>query len=106
MPEGFKVLIKELQSLALNVRVLSDEEKDVIIEDIDYDMNEQEKARELGLELPGMPLGNNHISDDVTEVDEEIEEEDDEEQDVLDDYDVEADTGFEDDLEDDSNTEE
>jgi len=105
VPEGFKVLIKELQSLALNVRVLSDEEKDVIIEDIDYDMNEQEKARELGLELPGMPLGNNHISDDVTEVDEEIEEED-EEQDVLDDYDVEADAGFEDDLEDDSNTEE
>ena len=103
VPEGFKVLIKELQSLALNVRVLSDEEKDVIIEDIDYDMNEQEKARELGLELPGMPLGNNHISDDVTEEDDEIEEE---EQDVLDDYDVEADTGFEDDLEDDSNTKE
>ena len=103
VPEGFKVLIKELQSLALNVRVLSDEEKDVIIEDIDYDMNEQEKARELGLELPGMPLGNNHISDDVTEEDDEIEEE---EQDVLDDYDVEADTGFEDDLEDESKTKE
>jgi len=83
VPEGFKVLIKELQSLALNVRVLSDEEKEVIIKDIDYDINEREKARELGLELPATALGNTSIShDDIEE---------DEEQDELDDYDIDAD---------------
>ena len=34
MPESFKVLIKELQSLALDVRVLSEENEEVHIEDV------------------------------------------------------------------------
>jgi DNA-directed RNA polymerase subunit beta len=52
VPEGFKVLIKELQSLALDVRILSEDDREITIKDIDYDVNEKEKARELGLELP------------------------------------------------------
>ncbi len=52
VPEGFKVLIKELQSLALDVRVLSDNDEEVEIKDPDMEVNEREKARELGVELP------------------------------------------------------
>ncbi|HCF51157.1 MAG TPA: DNA-directed RNA polymerase subunit beta [Syntrophomonas sp.] len=52
VPEGFKVLIKELQSLALDVRILSEDDQEITIKDIDYEVNEKEKARELGLELP------------------------------------------------------
>jgi DNA-directed RNA polymerase subunit beta len=33
-PEAFKVLIKELQSLALDVRVLSDENEEIVIKEV------------------------------------------------------------------------
>ncbi len=98
VPEGFKVLIKELQSLALNVRVLSAEEKEVIIKDIDYDINEREKARELGLELPATAIGSTSISEDNIE--------EDEEQDELDDYDIDADIDIDDALDDEFGSEE
>jgi DNA-directed RNA polymerase subunit beta len=52
VPEGFKVLIKELQSLALDVRVLSDNDQEIQIQDMDYEVNEKEKAKELGLDIP------------------------------------------------------
>lgn len=51
VPEGFKVLIKELQSLSLDVRILSEDDKEIHIKDADYEMNEKEKAKELGIEL-------------------------------------------------------
>lgn len=51
VPEGFKVLIKELQSLSLDVRILSEDDKEIQIKDADYEMNEKEKAKELGIEL-------------------------------------------------------
>lgn len=57
VPEGFKVLIKELQSLALDVRILSGLNEEILIKDVDYEVNEKEKARELGLELPEPPVG-------------------------------------------------
>ena len=56
VPEGFKVLIKELQSLSLDIRILSGDDREIQIKDIDYDMNEKEKARELGMELPDAPV--------------------------------------------------
>lgn len=37
VPESFKVLIKELQSLALDVKVISDEDKEIDIEETDDD---------------------------------------------------------------------
>ena len=52
VPEGFKVLIKELQSLSLDIRMLGANNSEVQIKDVDVDVNEQEKARELGMELP------------------------------------------------------
>ncbi len=48
VPEGFKVLIKELQSLGLNVKVLA-EEAEVELKDDEDDVREM--AKELGLEL-------------------------------------------------------
>ena len=55
VPESFKVLIKELQSLCLHVRVLSEDDVDVEIKEEDDNLNEEEKARELGFDLPTFP---------------------------------------------------
>lgn len=49
VPESFKVLIKELQSLCLDVRVLSEDDREIEIRDIDEDVTET--AKELGLDL-------------------------------------------------------
>ncbi len=67
VPEGFKVLIKELQSLSLDVRILSADDKEIQIKDNDYELNEKEKAKELGIELnkPALVI--------VPDVDEKIE---------------------------------
>ncbi|HHW62158.1 MAG TPA: DNA-directed RNA polymerase subunit beta [Syntrophomonadaceae bacterium] len=59
VPEGFKVLVKELQSLALDVRILSEDNQEIAIKDYDYDANEREKARELGVELPDIAVVSN-----------------------------------------------
>lgn len=56
VPEGFKVLIKELQSLALDIRMLGADNTEIQIKDIDLEVNEQEKARELGMELPELAV--------------------------------------------------
>ncbi|HEX7714058.1 MAG TPA: DNA-directed RNA polymerase subunit beta, partial [Bacillota bacterium] len=48
VPESFKVLIKELQSLGLDVKVLSEEAKEIQIKEDDDDVKEM--AKELGLE--------------------------------------------------------
>jgi DNA-directed RNA polymerase subunit beta len=63
VPESFKVLIKELQSLSLDIRVLSDENKEIVIKDVDYDVNEKEKAKELGLDLPEANLGGSSVAE-------------------------------------------
>ena len=51
VPESFKVLIKELQSLCLDVRVLSDDQKEIDLKEIDEDI--AETARALGINLEG-----------------------------------------------------
>ncbi|MGI6450890.1 MAG: DNA-directed RNA polymerase subunit beta [Desulfitobacteriia bacterium] len=48
VPESFKVLIKELQSLGLDVSVLSEEDDEVEIKDLDED--DIETAHELGMD--------------------------------------------------------
>lgn len=50
VPESFKVLIKELQSLCLDVRVLSEDDREIEIGDGDEDVTET--AKELGMDLP------------------------------------------------------
>ena len=49
VPESFKVLIKELQSLCLDVKVLSDDEHEIEIREADEDI--EGTARELGIDI-------------------------------------------------------
>jgi len=49
VPESFKVLIKELQSLCLDVRVLSEDDREIEIKEIDEDV--VETAKELGIDI-------------------------------------------------------
>jgi DNA-directed RNA polymerase subunit beta len=57
VPESFKVLIKELQSLSLDVRVLSEEADEIEIMEPEEDISEM--ARELGIDI--------HLRDDTEE---------------------------------------
>ncbi|MDN5294218.1 MAG: DNA-directed polymerase subunit beta [Eubacteriales bacterium] len=70
VPESFKVLIKELQSLCLDVKVLSESEEEIEIEESEEDVNEA--ARELGIPLPE-PLPANEEKGDGQEEGEERE---------------------------------
>ena len=49
VPESFKVLIKELQSLGLDVKVLSENDEEIEIHESDEDITEA--AKELGLDI-------------------------------------------------------
>ncbi|MHB1128136.1 MAG: DNA-directed RNA polymerase subunit beta [Bacillota bacterium] len=51
VPESFKVLIKELQSLCLDVKVLSEEDKEIEIREEEEDISET--AKELGIDIQG-----------------------------------------------------
>lgn len=53
VPESFKVLIKELQSLGLDVKVLSETDEEIEIKDEEDDV--VETAKELGIEIHGEP---------------------------------------------------
>lgn len=48
VPESFKVLIKELQSIGLDIKVLSKDAQEIMINDIEDDINET--ARELDMD--------------------------------------------------------
>ncbi len=52
VPESFKVLIKELQSLALDVKVLSEDDREIEIKELDEDVSQV--AKELGLDIKGI----------------------------------------------------
>jgi len=54
VPESFKVLIKELQSLALDVKVLSGEDEEIEIREEEDDV--AETAKELGIDLGDRPV--------------------------------------------------
>ncbi|MEW6188969.1 MAG: DNA-directed RNA polymerase subunit beta [Actinomycetota bacterium] len=53
IPESFKVLVKEMQSLALDVEVLSDEGKEIELKEKEEDVFKT--AEELGIDLRGEP---------------------------------------------------
>jgi len=52
VPESFKVLIKELQSIGLDIKVLSEDAQEIMIHDTDDDINET--AKELELDVTGV----------------------------------------------------
>ena len=79
VPESFKVLIKELQSLCLDVRILSEDDHEIAIKDVDEELNETDKVRDLGLDIP-LPPRNPRVasakkSTDDAEEDDDYEEE-------------------------------
>ena len=49
VPESFKVLIKELQSLGLDVKVLSEDDREIEIKEVEEDITET--AKELGIDI-------------------------------------------------------
>ncbi|MEW5865773.1 MAG: DNA-directed RNA polymerase subunit beta [Bacillota bacterium] len=51
VPESFKVLIKELQSLGLDVKVLSEDEREIEIGESDDDI--ADTAKDLGIDIEG-----------------------------------------------------
>ena len=58
VPESFKVLIKELQSLALDIKVLAEDKQEIIIRETDDEDEVGEEARELAgaAALPPAPM--------------------------------------------------
>ena len=51
VPESFKVLIKELQSIGLDIKVLNEDKEEISLRDTDDDINET--ARKLDLDIDG-----------------------------------------------------
>ena len=51
IPESFKVLVKELQSIGLDIRVLNEDEEEISLQDDEDDIIES--ARNLGLDVKG-----------------------------------------------------
>ena len=74
VPESFKVLIKELQSLALDVKVLSEENEEIALKELDDDEDEME---ELSVNIEGREDEPEDVSYDgkLDEDDEEFEDE-------------------------------
>jgi DNA-directed RNA polymerase subunit beta len=71
VPESFKVLIKELQSLGLDVKVLSEEDEEIEIKEEEEDISET--AKELGIDTLGKDGEGNNKRDgaeDTEDVDE------------------------------------
>jgi DNA-directed RNA polymerase subunit beta len=97
VPESFKVLIKELQSLCLDVKILSEDDEEIEIREIEEDV--AETAKELGLDiLTEDEKGDKSSSggDDYEEGAEDIAEDDDDVD--LEDMDISFDNDEEDDL--------
>ncbi|MBP1759230.1 MAG: DNA-directed polymerase subunit beta [Firmicutes bacterium] len=86
IPESFKVLIKEMQSLGLDVRVLAADDREIEIHDTDEDITET--AKELGIDLhEELPLPSTRIVDEKDDEDNMI---DVDEEDPLDELNVEV----------------
>jgi len=49
VPESFKVLIKELQSIGLDIKILTEDDQEIMIRDSDEDINETAKELELNI---------------------------------------------------------
>ncbi|ATW27108.1 DNA-directed RNA polymerase subunit beta [Candidatus Formimonas warabiya] len=82
VPESFKVLIKELQSLGLDVKVLSEEDEEIEIKEEEEDISET--AKELGIDILGEDAEGKGSGEEIEE---------DEEDEDLEDDDLELDLG-------------
>jgi DNA-directed RNA polymerase subunit beta len=80
IPESFKVLLKEMQSLALDVNVVSEEGQRAEMRDEDDDL--LRAAEELGIDLSGVRAGDGAPAEDEATAEVEDEDSDDEETDA------------------------
>ncbi|MBE3587516.1 MAG: DNA-directed RNA polymerase subunit beta [Thermoanaerobacteraceae bacterium] len=81
VPEAFKVLIKEVQSLGLDVKVLSEDDQEIEIKEVEDDVHET--AKDLGLDIHAEDMPENGRRGYEPEMeDEEREEEEEEDGDV------------------------
>jgi len=55
VPESFKVLIKELQSLGLDIKVLSEDNREIEIEEIEEDITETAKELDIDIQHEELP---------------------------------------------------
>ena len=53
VPESFKVLIKEMQSIGLDIKVLNEDAEEISLEDDEDDININEVAKELDMDVRG-----------------------------------------------------
>ncbi|MDD3652724.1 MAG: DNA-directed RNA polymerase subunit beta [Desulfotomaculaceae bacterium] len=78
VPESFKVLIKELQSLGLDVRVLAEDNREIDIKEVEEDITET--AKELGIDIQREePPDKEEIdgdADDIEDINDDFDEED------------------------------
>jgi DNA-directed RNA polymerase subunit beta len=72
IPESFKVLLKEMQSLALDVGVVSEEGQHAELRDEDDDL--LRAAEELGIDLSGVRAPTGELSGEVVEAEQDVEE--------------------------------
>ena len=61
VPESFKVLIKELQSIGLDIRVLSGDDKEIFIHDDDDDDGKTMSNEELGIRNEELEIRNEEL---------------------------------------------
>jgi len=81
IPEAFKVLLKELQSLALDMKVLTENKEELSLKDLmesDYDdipqVKERENKEEVNIDNFEKPFeGETAIDDEVVDLDEDLE---------------------------------
>ncbi len=91
VPESFKVLIKELQSIGLDIKVLSEDAQEILIADDDDDINET--AKEIDLNVAGVePKREVEVHDSYVEEDSAAESDEEETEDG-DDFDIIAELG-------------
>jgi len=71
VPEAFKVMIKELQSLGLDVKVYTENDEEIEIREVDDDVSEA--AKELGLDIhaPDRLVSEGYEDDEIDEISEE-----------------------------------
>ncbi|MGD9154476.1 MAG: DNA-directed RNA polymerase subunit beta, partial [Bacillota bacterium] len=97
VPESFKVLIKELQSLGLDVKVLTEESEEVQIKEEDDDIKEM--AKELGIEIDTTG-SDGVVYDEEADIEDGFEDEDEDEDDEDDDENEDEDEIEEDEIDD------
>ena len=88
IPESFKVLLKEMQSLALDVNVVSEEGERAEMREEDDDL--LRAAEELGIDLSGVRATDGQAADEATDDEAEPAEDSEEEEAEVDDSDIDA----------------